>query len=174
MVLYEEVQRIVSSNKEVFRLPPITIPGEAPCEWIRLPPVSSLVDLDEDMDQPSPPIVKQSPVVPKKTVTAVVAKPTPVLPTIAKSSADTPKKSSRIYDPVVLGIEFADPMYPDAPHHTRRRIECEEAQRIEGMLNNLYKSQGGRSRGWTKGGLELMIKPRCASGGNLHELDAAK
>jgi hypothetical protein len=174
MVLYEEVQRIVSSNKEVFRLPPITIPGEAPCEWIRLPPVSSLIDLDEDMDQPSPPIVKQSPVLPKKTVTAVVAKPTPVLPTIAKSSADTPKKPSRIYDPVVLGIEFADPMYPDAPHHTRRRIECEEAQRIEGMLNNLYKSQGGRSRGWTKGGLELMIKPRCASGGNLHELDAAK
>jgi hypothetical protein len=41
-------------------------------------------------------------------------------------------------------------------------------------MNDLYKSQGGRSRGWTKISLEMMIKPRCASGGNLKELDVAK
>lgn len=193
MVLYEEVQRIVSSNKEVFRLPPITIPGEAPCECIKLPAaaavlISSIVDIDEDMDQPSPPIVKQSPL-PKKTLTktatatatatatvaavaTVAVVKSPIVPT--KAPTDAPKKPSRVYDPIVLGIEFADPMYPEAPHHTKRRIECEEAQRIEGLMNDLYKTQGGRSRGWTKGGLELMVKPRCASGGDLRELDAAK
>jgi len=186
MVLYEEVERIVSSNKEIFRLPPITIPGEAPFECIRLPPSIPLKESesDEDLDQPSPPILKTV-VPPKKkataatvTVAVAVAVGATVTPaTVVVNPVDFPKqkqKQARIYDPIVIGIEVANPMYPESPPNTKRRIECEEAQRIEGLLNDLYKTQGGRSRGWTKGGLELMMTPRCASGGDLRELDVAK
>ena len=77
-------------------------------------------------------------------------------------------------DPIVIGIEETDILYTGAPANAKHRMACEEAQRIEGLLAELYKSQGGRSRGWTKGGLEEWIKPRCASGGNIRELDRAK
>jgi len=77
-------------------------------------------------------------------------------------------------DPIVLGIENTEPLYSGAPHRTQRAIEVEEAKRMESMLDTLYKTCSGRSRGWTKVGLEGMIKPRCASGGDLKELDKAK
>ena len=77
-------------------------------------------------------------------------------------------------DPIVLGIEQFECLYDTAPNVARKQMECAEAQRIEGLLDELYKSQGGRSRGWTKGGLETLIKPRCASGGDVRELDRAK
>lgn len=106
----------------------------------------------------------------------------PVLPTIPppsaprKERAEKPEKpalrSGPQVDPIVLGIK--DPLYEGAPTHTRYQIECEEAQRIEKIVGDLYKSQGGRSRGWTKVGLEGLIRPRCATGGNLHELARMK
>jgi hypothetical protein len=77
-------------------------------------------------------------------------------------------------DPISIGIEERDILYTGVSKRTKHQMECEEAQRLEGMLSELYKSQGGRSRGWTKSGLDLMIKPRCASGGNIKELDRAK
>ena len=77
-------------------------------------------------------------------------------------------------DPIVLGIEQFECLYDTAPNVARKQMECAEAQRIELLLDELYKSQGGRSRGWTKGGLETLIKPRCASGGDVRELDRAK
>jgi len=65
-------------------------------------------------------------------------------------------------------------MYAMANAMQRKAMECEEAQRLEGLLTELYRSQGGRTRGWTLSGLEPMMKPRCASGANLHELQKAK
>ena len=53
-------------------------------------------------------------------------------------------------------------------------MECDEARRLEDLLPSLYKSEGGRTRGWTLSGLEPMIKPRCASGADLKELQRAK
>lgn len=85
-----------------------------------------------------------------------------------------PRTTKQLVDPIVLGIDARDPLYDGAPHHTRHQLETEEAALMESLLNDLYKSQGGRSRGWTKTGLETMIKPRCASGGNSRELDRVK
>jgi len=79
-----------------------------------------------------------------------------------------------IIDPIVLGIEFSDPLYDAATKMSKREMEIKEAQLCESRIDELYKSQGGRSRGWTKAMLEAAIRPRCASGGNLYELKAAK
>jgi hypothetical protein len=83
-----------------------------------------------------------------------------------------PKPLARQIDPIVLGV--ADILYEQAAPTTKKQMECEEAQRIEGMLSSLYASEGGRSRGWTKVGLEAILKPRCSSGGDLYALDKSK
>lgn len=85
-----------------------------------------------------------------------------------------PHSAKYVVDPLVIGLEHVDPLYIGAPERTKRAIECECAQRLEAQLDALYKSEAGRSRGWTKVGLDGMIKPRCASGGDLRELDRAK
>lgn len=77
-------------------------------------------------------------------------------------------------DPIVLGMEHSVELFDGSSKRSKQQMECEEAIRIEGMLNDLYKSQGGRSRGWTKVMLEEMIQPRCASGGNIRDLDKSK
>ena len=96
----------------------------------------------------------------------------------AVAAAERPEKeptpAKYVVDPIVIGLEHTDPLYIGAPERTQRAIECECAQRLESQLDALYKSEAGRSRGWTKVGLEAMIKPRCASGGDLRELDRAK
>jgi len=53
-------------------------------------------------------------------------------------------------------------------------MEREEAQRIEALLPSLYKSEGGRTRGWTLTAFAPMIKARCASGADLRALQRAK
>ena len=137
------------------------------------------------------PIVVRTPVVqPVITRTAVVAPPviitTPLpavivaspvvtrIPVAPASSIHEPKTMKYEVDPIVLGIEHQDCLYDSAPNVIKKQMECAEAQRIELVLDSLYKSQGGRSRGWTKAGLETLLKPRCASGGNIRELDTAK
>lgn len=75
-------------------------------------------------------------------------------------------------DPVILGM--SEMLYENAPGQMKRQMECEEGQRMEGLISSLYTSQGGRSRGWTKTGLEAYIKPRCSSGGDLRALDKSK
>lgn len=98
-----------------------------------------------------------------------------IVPKIPIVVATAPTKIAKYtIDPIILGIELYDIMYSDAPYRTKHQIEIEEAQRIEKRLDNLYKSAAGRSRGWTKVGLESMLKPRCASGGDLKEIDRAK
>lgn len=92
-------------------------------------------------------------------------------PVIKKHNIVTTKY---IIDPIVLGIEKTEPLYIGAPHSTQKSIETDAAQKLESILDTLYKTCSGRSRGWTKVGLEAMLKPRCASGGDLKELDRAK
>jgi hypothetical protein len=77
-------------------------------------------------------------------------------------------------DPIVFGIEMIDILYNNSPKASKRQMEIDEALRCEARIDELYKSQGGRSRGWTKTMLEAIIRPRCASGGDLHELKQAK
>jgi len=117
------------------------------------------------------------PVVPVVPVVTVVSKPMPVVksePKIPAGNITEPRTMKYEVDPIVLGIEQYECLYDSATNVVRKQMECAEAQRIEGLLDGLYKSQGGRSRGWTKGGLETLIKPRCASGGDVRELDRAK
>jgi hypothetical protein len=102
----------------------------------------------------------------------------PVVALATAVAAETVKKAptptKQIVDPIVIGIEVADPLYVAAPDATRHMIELEEAQRLEGKLDAIYKAASGRSRGWTKVGLDGMIKPRAASGGDLKSLARAK
>jgi hypothetical protein len=125
---------------------------------------------------PPPPV----PAVPKLALDTVVAQPPAPANKGSISSDSTPAKKLKItatknsIDPVVLGIELTEPLYVGAPHSTQKRIETDAAEKLEGQLDGLYKSACGRSRGWTKVGLEGMLKPRCASGGDMKELDRAK
>ena len=95
---------------------------------------------------------------------------------VKTNTLDTQRNKSKapIVDPIVLGIEEIDILYNDVPKTIKKQKEIEEALRIEERIGELYKSQGGRSRGWTKALLELAIKPRCASGGDLYELKSSK
>ena len=102
--------------------------------------------------------------------------PTPTLQLKPKAVIATPKMDilKHTLDPIVFGIENLDILYNDSPKASKRQMEITEALRCEARIDELYKSQGGRSRGWTKTMLEAIIRPRCASGGDLHELKQAK
>ena len=84
------------------------------------------------------------------------------------------KKVMREIDPLVIDLADTVELYDSAPLTMRKQMECEEAKRIESLVAEYYKSQSGRSRGWTKIGLEALIQPRCASGGDIKELDKSK
>ena len=198
MVLWNDIARFIASNPErEFRIrnPSLTLP---PLVGIERFPLPELLPIEEDLPPPPPlkrlggvPPVQRGPATATATATATapVVATRPVLAPVPANSrptatataatpiASTPKPLETLsytIDPVILGTELFEPLYLTAPGRTRHQMECEEAQRIEGLVNELYKSQGGRSRGWTKVVLEAMIKPRCASGGDLKELDRAK
>jgi len=110
-----------------------------------------------------------------------VAAATPAATPAAAAPVAAPPTNSRklellkhTLDPVVFGIEYTDILYNDSPKASKRQMEIDEALRCEARIDELYKSQGGRSRGWTKTMLEAIIRPRCASGGDLYELKQAK
>jgi hypothetical protein len=65
-------------------------------------------------------------------------------------------------------------LYDSSSRNGKKQLECEEAIRLEGLLNELYTSQSGRSRGWTKSTLTTLLQPRCASGGDIKELERSK
>ena len=85
-----------------------------------------------------------------------------------------PKAGKTCIDPIVLGIEHIDPLYLSAPRLTKHQMDIAEAQRLEAMMSDVYSKESGRSRGWTKSGLEHMLKARCASGGDIKELERAR
>ena len=191
MVVWSELAEVIGRNPEQgFCVPVIHIRGESAIERfpiLRLPgpslPSSSLpsknelvcesAESDAESIEPAPPSPLPTP--PVQVVVQPVAQS--ILVPAVKAVIQNPREPltlKREVDPIVLGIDQNDPLYDGAPQRTKHQMECEEAQRLEGMLSELYKTQGGRSRGWTKTGLESMIKPRCASGGDIKELDRAK
>lgn len=122
---------------------------------------------------PSTPILSALPVVPAAPAPQVSVPVVPVVPLEPKRNKE-PVAAKYAIDPVLLGISLFDSLYEGAPQSTKHAIEKEVAMKLEAELDTLYKSNNGRSRGWTKVGLESMIKPRCASGGDLKELGRAK
>jgi len=104
----------------------------------------------------------------------VAVKAVKAVATVTTVTAFPAKRAASAVDPLRIAMEFRDPMYSLAGTTQRTAMECEEAQRIEVELPSLYKSQGGRSRGWTLSGLDPMMKPRCATGLNPQALRAAK
>ena len=84
------------------------------------------------------------------------------------------KRSTREIDPLVIDLADTVELYDSASWQMKKQMECAEALRIEGLLHEIYKSQSGRSRGWTKVGLEALLQPRCASGGDIKELEKSK
>ena len=172
MVVWNELSEVIARNPDRgFCVPAIRIRGESVIE--RFPILRLLANVvhveesDAESIEPPPP----SPVSTQPSPNQVHLSIPSVAPSIKPKEPHTLKKE---VDPIVLGIDQNDPLYDGAPQRTKHQMECEEAQRLEGVLNELYKTQGGRSRGWTKTGLESMIKPRCASGGDIKELDRAK
>jgi hypothetical protein len=167
MVVWNELVETIGRNTERgFCVPSLFVKAETvvercPIRRLAPGPTLEIVSEGEEGVEPPPPLVLQKQVSPKQF-------PLPPVQRVTKE----PRTLKREIDPIVLGIE--DPLYDGAPYRTKHQMECEEAQRLEGLLNDLYKSQGGRSRGWTKTSLESMIKPRCASGGDIKELDRAK
>ena len=110
-------------------------------------------------------------------VTTPAAPVAPAAPVIQTKKVEKTEKLNILkytLDPIVFGIEMIDILYNDSPKASKRQMEIDEALRCEARIDELYKSQGGRSRGWTKTMLEAIIRPRCASGGDLHELKQAK
>jgi hypothetical protein len=118
----------------------------------------------------------------KITVSKVEPSPLPVpTPAVAVKSVSAgkeytgiPRVSKTVVDPVVIGMEHSDPLYNSAPRLTKHQMEITEAQRLEAIMNEVYAKESGRSRGWTKTGLEQMLKARCASGGDIKELERAR
>ena len=92
----------------------------------------------------------------------MVIVPAPVAP--PPMVAPSPPNKRKGMDPLRLAIEIRDPMYAIATQQVRQSIECEEARKIEAQIDELYKSESGRSRGWTKTALEAYLLPRAAAG----------
>jgi len=164
---------------EKFRLP---APGPVLKETPPIPPKNDFED-DDELPPPPPPTKSIGVVMP------LVSDPVPIdgrrdnpfgtmLSVPMAATKEKPKALPRLtkqaVDPIVVGIELVEPLYIGAPFNNKHAMEVAAALAIEAQMNDLYKTEGGRSRGWTKSGLDIWIKPRCASGGNLKELDRAK
>lgn len=173
MVSWKDIEHAIQSNPDRNRTVEAleSKPADTPVEQFALADTdvnASLSSVPSIASMPSVNPVPSTPIVePVATVTALALR------------QDTPNIKEPVtqnyeVDPIVIGIEERDILYTGVSKRGKHQMECEEAQNLEGMLSDLYKSQGGRSRGWTKSGLDLMIKPRCASGGNIKELDRAK
>jgi len=186
MVVWADIEKAIRANKDrEFRVAqchlrvPKSIIERFPLKALPVPQTNAI---DEEDIEPLPPIRNRSS---SSSSSCSVAEPSkfgcigskkPVSEPIAEATKrkDYLRTEKREVDPIVVGISLKEPLYEDSPFRTKHQMECEEAQRCEGLLDELYKSQGGRSRGWTKTGLEGWIKPRCASGGDIKELDRVK
>lgn len=143
-------------------IPIITATVEPPAAAVKLPP------------PPAPPAPSVAPAA-LLIAPAAARAPAPA-PAALRERENTgiPRSSKTCVDPIVIGIIENEPLYNSAPRLTKHQMEVAEAQRIESMMNDVYSKESGRSRGWTKTGIEQMIKPRCASGGDIKELERAR
>lgn len=185
MVSWSDLASVIQKNTYVtFNVPHITLQTDV----CTIPVVTTAADVATKPVIPTPkprnvivaariepaaaptPTPAPAPVVnPSVATVAVTAKPKP-----APAGAELPRVSKTTVDPVVIGMEHSEPLYNSAPRLTKHQMEITEAQRLEAMMNEVYAKESGRSRGWTKTGLEQMLKARCASGGDIKELERAR
>jgi hypothetical protein len=144
---------------------PVQVPSPAP-------PAATLSD-DDDRDDsdnfvtlPPTRAISAAPLVPPiasaivSAVETISAPPTTV-------AARMPSAKGSVLDPICIGISVRDPMYEIATAAVKQSIECEEARVLESKLDQLYKTESGRSRGWTKTHLTSFIVPRAAAGSKV-------
>lgn len=148
--------------------------------------LSSKNDFEDDDELPPPPPPTKSigmvlpvfstpvPVAERRDNPSGTVLSVPLPPTTKEKPKALPRLTKQAVDPIVVGIELTEPLYVGAPFNNKHAMEVAAALAVEAQMNDLYKTEGGRSRGWTKSGLDIWMKPRCASGGNLKELDRAK
>ena len=132
-------------------------------------------DTEDEYTAPLPPptravSVSVAPVVTKHSESSV----TPEAPaeratteTVGPNTVIAARAKGYVLDPICIGINVRDPMYAIATAAVKQSIECEEARVLEGRLDELYKSESGRSRGWTKTHLTEFIVPRAAAGSKV-------
>jgi hypothetical protein len=186
MVFFSQISSAIAGNKEAsFQVPTFslkqeedivlststktTMPVAKPTvhvETVPVPVTKSSV-LVETVPLPVP-VTKSSVLVetvplpvPVKTIEKAVVPKT--LPTSQDVKSVT-KKPTHGMDPISIGMAARDPMYEIATKQVKQTLEAEEAQRLEGLLDSLYKSESGRSRGWVKTHLTTFLLPRAASG----------
>jgi len=185
MVFYSQITSAISENKEggfqvvsfslshaetVDAKPVVTTPEPTPLPTKHV--VSTEVLPPKPMEVPKKAVeVPPKPLeVPKK---ALEVPPKPLVAPkkaieVPKVAEAPPKKTSgRGMDPIAIAMTQQDPMYDIATPHIKQSLECAEAQRLEGMLDALYKSESGRSRGWVKTHLTSFLLPRAASGASV-------
>ena len=152
MVSWIDIKNAVSKNEHLIQLKSLQINYSSVVDKFSIPSKSLSV-------KPNPvnPIIE----VIAPTTNISIAKPLSI-------------KNGREIDPISIDLFDKIQLYDNSSYSAKKQFECEEAQRIESLLGELYKSQNGRSRGWTKSGLESLIRPRCASGGDIRELDKSK
>jgi len=153
-------------KSKAVSLPPISVyEDRSPVDLFKLPAIMKEVPVPTPVHAPAVVVAAVA-----KPVDKPVAKPTNTV----EYAPVVPKDSKDSKDPIAIGMSLRDQLYLVASPTVKQRMECEEAQRLETLMRNIYTSQGGRSRGWTLAGLETFLKPRCASGGNLQQLKRAK
>ncbi len=177
MVTFSQIEEVIAKNPH----------RRCICENVNITEPSYILKLKEMIEKPIEKVIEKPVENPiekpiekviektiEKSIEKVIEKPVekPVEKVIQTKAIGFIQK--RQIDPIVLGISEKDFLYMGASDKTKHQMECEESIRIEGLIDKLYSEEGGRSRGWTKKMLEAFIKPRCASGGNLFELEKAK
>ncbi len=158
----EEI-RLVSLPVVKFVIPPVVV------ESVKIPTKSKVsIPTDSDSEDSIPPPTRS---IGKTVVPAVVpvpvATPAPSQTSLVSKfpKPETPRGSM---DPICIAVEVHDPMYAIATPTVRISLECTEAQRLESLVDVLYKEQAGRSRGWTKTKLTEFLVPRAAAGSRLN------
>lgn len=141
-----------------------------PTPALRVSVVPILASPSADDDSGSEPDLEPVPFISIKPLAAVaVQAPTAVhmkIPTKPKYQ-EVSERGKRPQDPICFGISIRDPMYEIASVSVKQSIEAEEARLLESKIADLYKSESGRSRGWTKKSLESFFQSRSATGGFL-------
>jgi len=177
---------VLEVNSEERVIERFTLPRSHPVpaltQTANSPPKNDFED-DDELPPPPPPTKSIGVVMPlvsntvpsseRRDNSAGTVPAVPMAATKEKPKA-LPRLTKQAVDPIVVGIELSEPLYVGAPFNNKHAMEVSAALAVEAQMNDLYKTEGGRSRGWTKSGLDIWMKPRCASGGNLKELDRAK
>ncbi len=192
MVSFQQIQDTIATNVHKFVFMNIRILPPHPVQQFKIPllaveetkipkkvlPVSIVHPLDTKQTQGCPKSDSDSDESLPPPTRCIGSRSLPVQPIEQEIPKDTPKEipsetpkhrplptSNRSIDPICIAVELHDPMYAIASPNVRTSLECSEAQRLESIVDKLYKEQSGRSRGWTKTKLIDFLVPRAAAGG---------